>query len=514
LDQEALHLSLTKMIEIQIALPYVVIVLIFWRVSWRFLLAKSTAKETAIGDLIQFEKLSQRSGNSNFCKRKETCVIIGGGLAGCLTAAIMTHHYERVVIVEPASDKAKLRERTLQYHQVHAFGPLVIEALRVIWPDIFANELVKRGGRFYRFKDIRYQCQLNKCTLKWDERLAAFGQSGRDQAAFSRPEMQDLLVDLTSKHTRGIKYVYGKVTSVSYVDEGLKINKVHVTRNDCTALDNIDCDLVIDCSGNARAYRKLIKSNPIFHEPNLESYRKNVSYATALIDIDDTIVDQLPLPDEHSKQYSTWREASQILVVAPLLTQSTDYSLVIHTERNRCEFAARFLGTLVRILSDIRIVTDYIGAMTYNASQSDMPRTLGEYKNFVKGSYYGAVGREIGPWFDETIDLLQKNETITGEKVKFHTARDESSYITTINPNNRQLPYNLALVGDSYAKLNPAYGQGTAKAVMDALTLSTCLEQHANIEKAVKAFDKQRAPKSYGLFDFNRAIGFLINRNS
>lgn len=144
--------------------------------------------------------------------------------------------------------------------------------------------------------------------------------------------------------------------------------------------------------------------------------------------------------------------------------------------------------------------------MRYNSTPEEMPKTLDHYRQYVKETYAINTGTELAPWFDETIDLLQENEEITGQKVHFRQAKDADSYTTMIDAHNRKMPHNLVLVGDSYAKLNPAFGQGTHKAMTDCLTLSSSLSRFENIKDAARDFEVRRKPRSYGLFDFNRAM--------
>lgn len=71
--------------------------------------------------------------------------------------------------------------------------------------------------------------------------------------------------------------------------------------------------------------------------------------------------------------------------------------------------------------------------MIYNLGHSDMPKCIESYRQHVKDSYCRAVGEEIGPWFDETMDMLLENEQLTSSKVRFYPAKDETSYITVID---------------------------------------------------------------------------------
>lgn len=47
-------------------------------------------------------------------------------MTGCIAGAIMTRHFEEVIIVEQADTMAKLRERTMQFDQCEIFCPSVV----------------------------------------------------------------------------------------------------------------------------------------------------------------------------------------------------------------------------------------------------------------------------------------------------------------------------------------------------------------------------------------------------
>lgn len=166
--------------------------------------------------------------------------------------------------------------------------------------------------------------------------MSRFGPSGEDMLAFSRAAMQDLLSDLTKQHTPGLTYLYGKVNSVLLAKDQQTIDRVRV-KSRGGAITCKDCNLVLDCSGGARCYRRLIKGNNNFAEPELERYNMNVAYSSATIDIDDSIVKRLPLPVPLQGNKQTWSDVGIVLLVSPLLTESSSHVLMIHTDNNRCE---------------------------------------------------------------------------------------------------------------------------------------------------------------------------------
>lgn len=476
-----------------------------WPVLWKRLLDMSTEKETAMYDAERFTELdlALKQGSSDKGspkKRSGTCVIAGGGVAGCMMAAVATRHYERVVIVEPCQSNDSWRNFIKQYDQLHNFSPFTVEGLQRIWPGLFREEVLKRGGRFGRYETVRFEFWLNKARVDWDSNVDKFGPTGDDCLMMNRPGLQAVIGDLTKLHTPGVEFVYGKVTGASLgKDDDALIDRVHIK----TASGEgkwLDCQLFIDCSGAARVYKNILKvlNDPRFEAPKVEEYQMNVSYSTALIDVDETIARRLPLPESLKPG---WKDISNVLLTAPTLTNGSSFALMTHTDGNKCELRRRCFR-----FSLLTAMTDYLGCMKYNTSPDMLPKNLDHFRQHVKEAFAANTGQDIGPWLDETVDLLQENEDLTEQKAHFRQARDSDSYVTIIEAVNRKLPHNLVLVGDSFSKLNPAFGQGTHKAMSDCLTLSASLSKFDNLNDVARDFDARRNPRSYGLFDFNRAM--------
>ncbi|UZJ57619.1 hypothetical protein CBS101457_006939 [Exobasidium rhododendri] len=321
--------------------------------------------------------------------------------------------------------------------------------------------------------------------LRWNGGIHSLGHGGGDVMRFSRPQMQNLLVDLTKHHTPGLTYCHGTVDSLLYhKQDALTISQVCVKAGDESIL-KIDCDLLLDCSGAARVYRHLIENNDNFRIPKEESYKMNVSYSTTNVPLDKSIVDQMPMPTLQQGANS-WRDSCHVMLVSTVFRGTGKFALMSHTDND----------------------SYCLAAMAYDTSMSDMPKCVNSFREHAKHTYFTATGEEAGSWLDETCDLLLQNEKITGQKVKFIKARDEESYMTVPDAKNRHLPKNMALMGDAYGKLNPAFGQGTQKAVTDALTLSTSLSENEGVADVVADFDIKRAPKSYRQFASNRAMDF------
>ena len=145
---------------------------------------------------------------------------------------------------------------------MHAFGPIVVEALQAMWPQRFYEEVKRRGGRFSSWANYKFQFQLNKCNLQWDKGIKSYGPTDDNLLSFSRPEMQNLLIDLTRNDTPGVEYIYGKVESIFYAsDDTVTVNKFRISKTAASEGDgggegrreegptvDVKCDFVIDCS--------------------------------------------------------------------------------------------------------------------------------------------------------------------------------------------------------------------------------------------------------------------------
>lgn len=323
-----------------------------WPTAWKKLLTLSTEKETAIYDaerLTQLDHALQQGGKdkeAGSAKRREgVCVIAGGGVAGCIMAAIATRHYPRVIVVEPCQSDGQWHSYIKQYNQLHQFSPFTVEALQRVWPTLFRQEAIKRGGRFDSYSTLRAEFRLNKTRIDWDSNISPFGPTGDDCLMMNRPTLQSVIDYLTKNQTPGVEFLHGKVLSASLSPkDDAVIDKVQV-KTSSGEEQWLGCSLFIDCSGAVRVHRNLLKSlnDPRFEVPKVEHYQMNVSYTTALVDVDESIVKRLPVPEVVGR---SWEKSSNILLTTPTLTEANSYALMSHADSNRCE--SRFLSAFCK----------------------------------------------------------------------------------------------------------------------------------------------------------------------
>ncbi|KAJ7578590.1 hypothetical protein C8J56DRAFT_968510, partial [Mycena floridula] len=255
---------------------------------YRFFLRRTYAKYTCINELPRLGTARAKDE-----KLKGTVVICGGSIAGLLTARVCLDHFENVIIVEAeawaGTEDAKkpdgpqyTRSRILQYNAFQGIQAFAFRALSRLFPTI--EEECKASGISILPADftplisgINIKAPYNEYRGNLPKVLFA------SRAAFE-PLIRRLL--LGSKIS-GVRQIIGTVTGVSRSTSNPQI------------LDKVllDADLVIDCTGIARAGLKWLQRKgfgPIDQLPI--QYQHQMHYHSFHIEVTPEIGRQLSIP--------------------------------------------------------------------------------------------------------------------------------------------------------------------------------------------------------------------------
>jgi 2-polyprenyl-6-methoxyphenol hydroxylase-like FAD-dependent oxidoreductase len=161
------------------------------------------------------------------------------------------------------------------------------------------------------------------------------------------------------------------------------------------------------------------------------------------------------------------------------------------------------MATLIRVEGDrVMLCLGSWGLTTH-----DMPTTLVEYIEQVEEMYQRSSGVP-------EVDLIQSLRQLAEElsesdtKVQFIGCRPGQCYYVDYAGGN--IPSNFVAVGDSVMRLNPAFGQGVSKALMDATSLCTILYRtHLDLSRSggpslpatfAKEYFQRQLPRSLALW--------------
>jgi 2-polyprenyl-6-methoxyphenol hydroxylase-like FAD-dependent oxidoreductase len=201
----------------------------------------------------------------------DTAIVIGGSIAGMLTARVLSAYFAQVVIFErddlAVSDKP--RKGIPHAQHAHALLPGGLQAIEALFPGM-AQQLVAEGavrghGRF--FSGGGYHARMN---------------SGPGGLFVSRPLLETAI--------RACVRTLPNVTVADRIDvQGLASNEHEgrvtgvriVRRDDSEAVEAVAADLVVDCSGRgsrATAWLEQLGYQP----PEVERVEVDMGYSTRI----------------------------------------------------------------------------------------------------------------------------------------------------------------------------------------------------------------------------------------
>ncbi|KAJ7089573.1 hypothetical protein C8R44DRAFT_648716 [Mycena epipterygia] len=404
-------------------------------------------------------------------KLPATAIVCGGSIAGTVTARILADHFEQVMLVDPEiHDQEKPKTRIMQYNALHAFLSLFVMGARRLWPD-FDTEFKAAGGLL-----VPADGQLHYSGVLIRSPFQEYPQ-GRfpDAPLMRRSNVQKVLHKLLLQHSTAsnINLLAGTVRGVRATADMSSIQSVIVRQVDGTELRLDDVALVADCTGTAQAGFKWLKSAGFFLPPNLRcSYNGNFHYSTLCF----TVPSEL-----------------EVLLPIPSATKGVLYNHIQHFD----------YGSSIVVL--VRTDNNKIQLGFSNSGDADLPRITSDVVPFllrIKGHV------SIPSWVVETVSILCERGNPSFNNIKIPTL----SHVQYHSLPAGELPSNFVAIGDANLKLNPIYGQGFAKIILNGLALNTLLHTiNPGQEKLPREFSaqyfKNNAANTQALWDSTRLHG-------
>ncbi|KAJ6538109.1 hypothetical protein B0H19DRAFT_1270473 [Mycena capillaripes] len=372
-------------------------------------------------------------------KLSGTAVVCGGrqnSVAGTVIARVLSDHFERVILVDPElHDIEKPKTRIMQYNAAHGFLALFIHGARCLWPN-FDNKVKAAGGRSL-YADFRYHYSgiAVPCPY-WDHP----DSSQPDAPAMRRSTAQKALYELLIQHptTSNMTVVPGIVRGVEASENNTSISSVLVRKLDGTQVAVSDSELVVDCTGTTQAGMKWLETAGFYVPETLRcAYRPNIRYATICFYVAPELESNLPIPE------------SAINAIIPYgyvghFTYGSSIAALLRTDNNTMQ-------------------------VLLTSSEDNLPRSVSEVVPFISKI---RGHRSIPSWFFRTVEVLC--EQCSNPSIDIFKIRDQS-YVKYHSLPAGVLPSNFIAVGDADIQLNPIYGQGFAKVMLNAITLNALL---------------------------------------
>ena len=202
-------------------------------------------------------------------------VVIGGSMAGLLTARALSSHFVRVTLIErdEIHDAPESRKGQPQTHHVHGLLAHGTELLERLFPGLVA-ELAAEGAMVADMgESMRWYCQGGyRATLRY----------GRQGVIMSRPllewRVRRRVAALPNVTLRGGRGVVGLETTP---DRG-RVTGVRLAAQDGTA-ELLAADLVVDASGRGSPSPRWLAVLG-YPAPPESQVRVNVGYATRVVE--------------------------------------------------------------------------------------------------------------------------------------------------------------------------------------------------------------------------------------
>lgn len=364
-------------------------------------------------------------------------VVIGGSIAGMLTAQVMTKYFNQVTIIERdrLSDQPEQRPGVPQAHHLHVILKRGLDIIEQLFPGI-QTELAASGAIAINASADYLWYGLGGWTPRFTSDLNIY--------SLSRNLLEWIIRRRLAANNR-IVFVQGQVTSLLSSPNKTQITGVQVRQNfddrqnTCPTQTDFTADLVVDASGrNSRVPQWLETMG--YTPPKETVINSFLGYASRLYQ-----------PPENFQ--ADW-QAALVTAKAP----GTRGGVMSAVEGNR------WVVTLAGIGRDYP-PTDEAGFL-------DFARSL---RNPI---IYEAI----------------KDAQVISPIYAYHRTENSWRHYEKLS----RLPEGLVLVGDAVCAFNPVYGQGITTAALGALTLGECLSKqlsrrHAdgNLVGLSRSFQKQ-----------------------
>ncbi len=368
---------------------------------------------------------------------RQHAIVMGGSLAGLLTARVLSKHFEQVTIVEKDRVNHRPESRLGQPQTQHLHGLLAsgLQVMTDYFPDL-PEALVENGAMMSDFAE----------SMRW----YIYGgyrspfKIGFPVTTMSRGLLEHLirdrvlalaniqLLDQTTVKELQTNIDQSRVTGIKIEQQGAETNSNILT-----------ADLVIDATGrNSRSFQWLCDLG--YKTPAESKVHVNVRYAT-----------QIYHRDAQDRRSQTW------ILNTPDASKQTNFGAILPIEGNRW------------------IVT--LG----NWHTDSLFETLREQPLITESNFLDfAHSLEGGDIFD----LISQCKPLSGVipyKFPFSLRR----HYERMN----QFPLGYLVLGDAVSSFNPTYGQGMTVAALEVVKLDRLLTNNITPTRLAKTFFRQIA---------------------
>ncbi|KAG8875727.1 hypothetical protein FRB98_007623 [Tulasnella sp. 332] len=384
-------------------------------------------------------------------------IVCGGSVGGLFAAAMCSYHFDSVLIIEPEASANEtnvempkshelrpvsgglsraipLRTRVVQYLASHVFLPPCVLAMRQFFPkmddDLAHFGITLQGYYGAKALDNVYEPDDPECPKI---------------LPVTRSMFETLLRRLVFKYRANVTFMNGTVEKfVPSPEDPTRLSGVSVRTAQGEKVEK--ASFIVDSTGVGQlSYNKLLRNAGFGAAiPTRIEYDPHLTYAQSVWTI----------PEEH---------VNTVVNILPSGMKGTLYVNLPNwdTGEDRAIYFSFFERSQLCIA-----VGSWGGAVNGN----DKPHTVAELREVVKSLY----GSENTPgWTYELLDFLEEHNDECKPWVYDANAGKMSNILFHEAP--APLPSNWIAIGDAVTKLNPVYGQGTVKAVIDTTTLDSIL---------------------------------------
>lgn len=394
-----------------------------------------------------------------------TAVICGGSFAGLFAARVCADHFESVKVIEPDAwtftEEAKLgaphatrpvvddnveyktlahkRSRVYQYASTHVVQVLLTRFLRAVFPDF--DSRAKSSDVRLAVGDLHLHVGGRPLVIPFEK----YSDYCHQVVFTSRRMLETLVRRAVSTSSPTIQFVQGLVTDFRVAPDG-RICAVAVRRSD-GSVEELQCELVADCTGNTQAgYKCLSRALPgVFPAGLRDEYNPKLNFTTFEFPAPPNFEEQLRTVGlhNHKGQAVDTQESAWFHIHAP--DPDLDYRTI-------------FLGR-----TDRGRIVGGVGGWA-----SEVPVTLEGLRDYV--------GRVVAaqPVPDYVFNIFDLLEPVKDECTVF-PARVTSCSRIYYERAPAVVPRNFVALGDSNMRLNPRSGEGVTKCALGAITLDGVL---------------------------------------
>jgi 2-polyprenyl-6-methoxyphenol hydroxylase-like FAD-dependent oxidoreductase len=367
--------------------------------------------------------------DSRTTESRKDAIVIGGSLAGLLSAFVLAKHFALVTIIERDMVQRQPESRKGQPHTKHIHGllPSGLNVLCNYFPDLL-EDIVQHGATVVDFAD-----SMNWYAYGGFKKNFTLGISG---VSISRPLLEHLVRErvLTLPNIRLLDN--SKVLGLTTSSTREKVTGVTVEDRKSGSLSAYTGNLVVDCSGRGSQTPHWLKEIG-YEAPKTTEVKVNVCYTTRTYE-----------RDPGDPRGKTW------ILYTPEAPADKRMGAVFPIEGNRW------------------IVT----AVGWHHEHAPMEEN--GYLEFVK---------KLGN--PNIYDIVSKCKPLSEFVQQKFPASTWRHYEKLTN----KFPLGLLVVGDAVSSFNPIYGQGMSSAALQAVELEKLLTENVPDDRLASTYFKRIA---------------------